>query len=267
MTLPEFLLLCDAIKTAAFTAQGYESLSYGPALMHTSKLVENQFTEGMAANQYNLSCIFTPNLRDQSGSTQKGKLYRATGKVTPAAYPDLAAIYHLEQGLDRLVINGRIDPKTGLPIIPNTDDAGRNFVWNAVMGVEFFTGYQRYIDDTNTLVKIPAGHIVELRINNPPQFFGTTYVPLPPRRPRKWGRAWTPRWELEHAALVRQRKFSRNQKKIEGDNMKLRKRRSAKSRKRRAEKKRRDRIKLAAIPKSCKPPKKYKVRRRTKRKK
>jgi len=87
--------------------------------------------------------------------------------------------------------------------------------------------------------------------------------PFPPRSPRKWGRAWTPRWELEHAALVRQRKFARNQKKIEDDNMKLRKRRTAKSRKRRAEKKRRDRRKLLAIPKACKPPKK----RRSKRKK
>lgn len=91
--------------------------------------------------------------------------------------------------------------------------------------------------------------------------------PMPPRSPRKWGRAWTPRWELEHAALVRQRKFARNQKKIEADNMKLRKRRTVKSRKRRAEKKRRDRIKLAAVPKACKVPKKYKVRRRSKRKK
>lgn len=92
-------------------------------------------------------------------------------------------------------------------------------------------------------------------------------LPLPPRSPRKWGRAWTPRWELEHAALVRQRKFSRNQQRIEKDNMKLRKRRTAKSRKRRAEKKRRDRIKLAAVPKACKLKIVYRTRRKTKRKK
>jgi len=87
------------------------------------------------------------------------------------------------------------------------------------------------------------------------------------RRIRKWGRTLTPRWELEHAAIMRGRKFARNQKKIEDDNMKLRKRRTAKSRKRRAEKKRRDRRKLLAVPKVCKPPVKYKVRRRSKRKK
>jgi hypothetical protein len=265
MTLPDFLTLCDAIKLAAFTAQGYESSTYGPALIHTSKLVEPQFAGDTV---HRLTAVFTPNQRDASGNTSKGKLYRATGNIAPAAYPDLAAIGHLEKGLDWLVLNGRNDPNTGLPIQPDSDERVRSLIWNAVQGVEFFTGLDRRIDDTNTLVRIPNGYTVELRINNPPQFFGTTYVPLPPRSPRKWGRAWTPRWELEHAALVRQRKFARNMAKIEKDNTALRKRRTKLSRKRRAEKKRRDRAKLNAIPKACKPPKKYHVRkRRSKRKK
>ena len=87
------------------------------------------------------------------------------------------------------------------------------------------------------------------------------------RRLRRWGRTWSPRWELEHAAIMRGKKFARNQAKIEKDNMALKRRRTAGSRKRRAEKKRRDRRKLLAVPKACKPPKKYHVKRRSKRKK
>jgi hypothetical protein len=35
---------------------------------------------------------------------------------------------------------------------------------------------------------------------------------LPPRKPRKWGRVLTPKWEAEHAQIVAARKFKRNAK-------------------------------------------------------
>lgn len=39
------------------------------------------------------------------------------------------------------------------------------------------------------------------------------FKPMPPRKPRKWGRVLTPKWEAEHAQIVAQRKFKRNVKK------------------------------------------------------
>jgi len=43
------------------------------------------------------------------------------------------------------------------------------------------------------------------------------FVPLVSRKPRKWGRALTERWEEEHKQLVNHRKFARNTKKMETD--------------------------------------------------
>jgi len=45
----------------------------------------------------------------------------------------------------------------------------------------------------------------------------------PPRKPRKWGRSLTERWEEEHKQLVAHRKFKRNAAKVEADSMALRK--------------------------------------------
>jgi len=36
------------------------------------------------------------------------------------------------------------------------------------------------------------------------------FLPMPPRKPRKWGRVLTPKWEAEHAQIVAARKFKRN---------------------------------------------------------
>lgn len=43
------------------------------------------------------------------------------------------------------------------------------------------------------------------------------YKPFPKRSPRRWGRAWTPRWEREHASLVAAKKFTRNTERMKKD--------------------------------------------------
>lgn len=229
-----------------------------PDLERTSK--ELSYGQSFATMVWNIPAIAAPTL--DVPSTQR--TFYARRSTVPHRYPELTAFAYTELALNNACYGG-IDPNTGLPVVLPPLTPLATF---ANFSAEIFTGFQRFFERGRNGINWEGEfNQVELRIYIPQADFSTIYVPMPPRKPRKWGRAWTPRWELEHAALVRQRKFARNQAKIEKDNMKLRKRRTAASRKRRAEKKRRDRRKLAAIPKACKPPKKYRVRRRSKRKK
>lgn len=145
-------------------------------------------------------------------------LFRRSWEAIGVTSEPWRRLYHATYGLEKILRSNSIPPSTD----GEAEEAARRVALSTLYGgVMFLRTSSSELTTHDPAIfgfkfKITGSLRISFRfIFDQPAL--PIFIPLPPRKPRKWGRSLTPRWEEEHKKLVAHRKFSRNTKRMENN--------------------------------------------------